>query len=98
MSKTNPLDFSTIQEVIRYWRECLNQQGKLSDETIISRILTAGAFSKDREKWFEDEEFNILFEHASDLDWNNGTPEILQYYWDDMGVCLERLERRYRTK
>lgn len=98
MNTTNPFNFSTIQQVIRSWRDSLNQRGIIDDDVIITRIIAAGLTGDNHNQWEKDKNFATVLDNASDLDWDNGSPQVLADLWEEIDICLEILERRYHIK
>lgn len=62
-------EFMTIQEVARYWRECINQLGEVDDMRVAYDMVNI-AGDDHFEDWYQDGEtlFAKIFELAAELE------------------------------
>lgn len=85
-----PNELTSLRDVGRYWRRCLDARDDVDEKLAASHIVGVVANIKD-EQWSAGENahpaYGIIFELAASLETPNGTPEFRQKQW----ACIEAL-------
>lgn len=93
-------DLRTIQDIIKYWRECLADT-KSSDVQIaynMTRVVSSDLWELYYKNGQGDKDFIAIFDNVADLEIPQGDEAWRKAGWDNVETHLKSLEGKYPEK
>ena len=96
MEQLEPKHLKNLQDVARYWQQCLDDAIGKDDKTVASHMV--GVVSNESDiGWAEGKDaspiYNTIFELAASLETSDGTTVQRQAQWDAIRALLPVLKK-----
>jgi hypothetical protein len=89
-------EVATIQDIVRYWRQCLNDATPNDSRQVVAGWMVGiHSSSLDINQYYDDLNFEKLLHTAEELEIMRNDDYDMEYYWQKILDALPELEEKY---